>query len=268
VHDKDGTVAQLEGVSIGSARRSERESVPTRREMLRRFRRSLADPDRYGEQFSLGLAQRTVASFPLPLAGARVLDLGCGVGAYAPLLENAGAVVVAADSDPAMVAEAATRTSQVVVADARRTPFDAASFDGVLCSNLLEHTPEPEAVVAEIERVLRPGGWAYVSWTNWLSPWGGHSIAPLHYLGPRLGLRLYRRLFEDPRDGNVPYVGVWPISIGAILRTVRKRPGLLLERAIPRYYPSQAWILRIPGLREVLTWNCVLLLRRVGPQRE
>jgi SAM-dependent methyltransferase len=232
--------------------------------MFQRFRRSLADPDGGGEQFALGLAQRTVASFPLPLEGARVLDLGSGSGWYAPLLAEAGAEVVAVDHDRAMVARAAVRASQAVVADARRTPFEDASFDGVLCSNLLEHTPEPGAVIAEIERVLRPWGWAYVSWTNWLSPWGGHSIAPFHYLGPRLGLRVYRRLFGEPREGGLPYEDVWPVSIGAILRIVEERPGLALERAVPRYYPSQAWILRVPGLREVLTWNCLLLLRRVG----
>jgi SAM-dependent methyltransferase len=177
---------------------------------------------------------------------------------------DAGAEVVAADHDPAMVTQAAARAPQAIVADARRTPFEDASFDGVLCSNLLEHTPEPESVIAEIERLLRPGGWAYVTWTNWLSPWGGHSIAPFHYLGPRLGLRVYRRLFGEPRAGGVPYEDVWPISIGAILRTVRERPGLALELAVPRYYPSQSWILRVPGLREVLTWNCLLLLRRAG----
>jgi SAM-dependent methyltransferase len=211
------------------------------------------------------LARRTVASFPLPLEGAKVLDLACGPGLYAYLLEDAGADVIAVDRDPATVAQAASRASEAVVADARRTPFEDASFDGVLCSNLLEHTPEPEAVIREIERVLRPGGWAYVSWTNWLSPWGGHSIAPFHYLGPRLGLRVYRRLFGEPRRGGLPYKDVWPASIEAILRIVRERPGLNIERAVPRYYPSQAWILRVPGLREVLTWNCLLLLRRVDP---
>jgi SAM-dependent methyltransferase len=212
----------------------------------------------------LGLARRTVASFPLPLEGAKVLDLACGPGLYASLLEEAGAEVIAADRDPAAVAEAASRASEAVVADARRTPFKDASFDGVLCSNLLEHTPEPEAVIREIERVLRPAGWAYVSWTNWLSPWGGHSIAPFHYLGSGLGIRVYRGLFGELREGGVPYEDVWPTSIGAVLRFVRKQPGLEVERAVPRYYPSQSWILRVPVLREVLTWNCLLLLRRAG----
>jgi SAM-dependent methyltransferase len=269
-HDKDGVVTAPKSGLHDPVDSSRVEPVPTRREMARRFRRALADRDRAVDRFAFGLAQRTVASFPLPLEGARVLDLGCGPGWYAPLLAEAGADVVAADHDPAMVARAAAHAPQAVVADARRTPFENASFDGVLCSNLLEHTPEPEAVIAEIERVLRPGGWAYVSWTNWLSPWGGHDIAPLHFLGPRWGLRVYRRLFGEPRGGNLPYAGVWPVSISAILQFVRERPGLTLERAVPRYYPSQSWILLVPGLREVLTWNCLLLLRRtdgVEPQR-
>ena len=60
---------------------------------------------------------------------------------------------------------------------------------------------------------------------------------------------------------NLPYSGVWPTSISAILGIVRERPALALERALPRYYPSQGWILHVPGLRELLTWNCLLLLR-------
>jgi SAM-dependent methyltransferase len=211
------------------------------------------------------VAQRTIASFPVPLEGARVLDLGSGPGLYAGLLADAGASVVAADSDPETVARADDRSFEAVVSDARHTPFPDASFDGVFCSNLLEHTPEPLAVIAEIERVLKPGGWAYVSWTNWLSPWGGHSIAPFHYLGAKLGTRVYRRLFGELRERGVPYEDVWPISIGAVLKSVRERPGLEIERAVPRYYPSQSWILRMPGLREVLTWNCLLLLRRTAP---
>jgi SAM-dependent methyltransferase len=228
--------------------------------MLRRFLRCRAEPDR----FASGLARRTIGSFPMPLEGARVLDLGSGPGWYVPLLADAGAEVVALDNDPANVARAAARACEAVLGDARKTPFPDASFDGLLCSNVLEHTPDPGAVISEIERLLRPGGWAYVSWTNWLSPWGGHAIAPLHYLGPERGLRVYRKLFGQPRGENLPYDGVWPTSIHAVLRTVEECPGLVLERAVPRYYPSQRWITRLPGLREVLTWNCLLLLRRAA----
>jgi hypothetical protein len=45
---------------------------------------------------------------------------------------------------------------------------------------------------------------------------------------------------------------------------VRRRPGLRLLDARPRYYPSQRWLLKVPGLREVATWNCLLVLKRMA----
>jgi SAM-dependent methyltransferase len=151
----------------------------------------------------------------------------------------------------------------LVISDALALCFADGSFDGVFCSNLLEHTPDPERLLAEIERVLRPGGWAWVSWCNWYSPWGGHEIVPFHYLGPRLGLKVWRRLFGEP-PRNVPFETLWPSHIGKVLAMVRRRPGLRLLDARPRYYPSQRWLLKVPGLREVATWNCLLVLERMA----
>ena len=56
---------------------------------------------------------------------------------------------------------------------------------------------------------------------------------------------------------------LWPTYVGAVLRMVKGRPGLRLVDAVPRYYPSQRWIHKVPVLREVATWNCLLVLRRV-----
>lgn len=86
--------------------------------------------------------------------GARVLDLGCGPKPYRPLF-NGVAEYVGVD---------ARQEPQVdVVAPADELPFDAGSFDCVLCTQMLEHVPDPPAVVREIHRVLRPGGSALVS---------------------------------------------------------------------------------------------------------
>jgi len=49
-----------------------------------------------------------------------------------------------------------------VAADITRLPFDDASFDGILCSHVLEHVDDDRAGMAELCRVLRPGGWAAV----------------------------------------------------------------------------------------------------------
>ena len=53
-------------------------------------------------------------------------------------------------------------------------------------------------------------------------------------------------------------------NIGKTLAEVRRRPQLRVADVRPRYYPSQRWIAALPGLREVLTWNCVLVLERTA----
>lgn len=109
-----------------------------------------------------------------PLAGQMIVDLGCGPGFYTEALRALGATVVPVDNDPAEMSMVGAPPEGALLADAGALPLGDASVDGAFCSNLLEHTPAAEPVIRELERVLRPGGWGYVSWTNWYSPWGGH----------------------------------------------------------------------------------------------
>ncbi len=226
---------------------------PSALEILRRFRNEKTDP----APFYVGLADRTIASFPHRLDGARILDLGCGPGWYSVALERAGAMVVGLDLGGDDVADALTRDVAALVGDAQKMPYPDGSFDGVFCSNLIEHVPDPSAVLDEIARVLRPGGWAWISWTPWFSPWGGHEIVPLHLLGPRLGPRLWTRWFGEPRK-NVPYDGLWPSYVGRMLALTKQHPDLHFDGAHPRYYPFLRPIMRVPGLREFASWNCVI----------
>ena len=227
---------------------------------FRLFLRERRDP----EPFHTAIAAQLVDSLRVPLAGTRVLDLGCGPGFYSRALAEKGATVVSSDID-ATALHSAQISLRALIADGTRLPFADAVFGGVLCSNVLEHTPSPESIITEITRILQPGGWAWISWTNWYSPWGGHAITPLHYLGPRLGVRAWRALLGEPRGKNLPFTNLWPTYIGTILADVRHRPDVRLVDAMPRYYPSQRWILRVPGLREVATWNCVLVLEKRDP---
>jgi SAM-dependent methyltransferase len=230
--------------------------------LLRLWRREVEDP----EPFYRALAERAVDDLERsygPLAGQKLVDLGCGPGFYTAALRARGAEVIPVDNDLSEMTGAGPAPEGAVVADAGDLPLEDASLDGVFCSNMLEHTPHPERVVAEIERVLRPGGWGYVSWTNWLSPWGGHSISPYHYLGPRLGPRVHDRL-HGPAAKNRVGEALFPTYVGRMLRVVERRPGLRIERVEPRYWPRLAWICRIPGVREVLTWNCVIRVRALG----
>jgi SAM-dependent methyltransferase len=197
------------------------------------------------------------------LDGQTVLDLGCGPGFYTKAFRAAGARVIPVDRSRAELELAGPAPEGAVLGDAMDLPLADATVDGVFSSNMLEHTPDPRAVLDEIERVLRPGGWAYVSFTNWCSPWGGHDISPYHYLGPTLGLRLYERRHGRPRK-NRPGEELFPLHIGPTLRDLRRRPDVVVDAIEPRYWPRLRFVMHIPVLREFATWNCAIYLRRRG----
>jgi len=256
-HTASGTVS-TEAPASGPAAAAGVEPMASKADLLKLFLKEKTDPD----PFYSALARRSIAEFPHDVRGKLILDLGCGHGYDTRALREAGAVVVPVDLDVAKLTVTGDLLDGALQGDAHRLPFPDGTFDGIYCSNLLEHTPAVEPVFREIERVLKLGGWAWVSWTNWYSPWGGHEIVPLHFLGPKRGYRAWVRLFGIPRV-NIPYDELWPTYIGRVLGLIDRRPGLRLVDAKPRYWPSQRWILRVPGLREVATWNCVLEFERV-----
>ncbi|MGI8610199.1 MAG: class I SAM-dependent methyltransferase [Candidatus Dormibacteria bacterium] len=104
--------------------------------------------------------------------GTRVLDLGCGMGRHSHEALRRGAVVTAADLDTnalehveavaTAMLEAGEVTAggslKVTVANALGLHFADASFDVVIVSEVFEHIPEDQAAMAEVRRVLRPGG--------------------------------------------------------------------------------------------------------------
>jgi SAM-dependent methyltransferase len=116
------------------------------------------------------------------LAGLDVLDLGSSTGYISDELAAAGARVVGLDVDrPGLAKAAATFGSRVtfLAGDGARLPLADGSVDAVVFNQIYEHVPDPDRVVAEIRRVLRPGGLVYLGLTNRLVPVEPHYRLPL-----------------------------------------------------------------------------------------
>lgn len=105
---------------------------------------------------------------------ARVLDVGCGVGNYHPLLHGKVAALSGVDVSPACVAQATRRNPAVAYQsyDGARLPYGDGAFDAVFTVCVMHHVPPARwpAFAAEMKRVVRKGGLAVVFEHNPLNP--------------------------------------------------------------------------------------------------
>lgn len=93
--------------------------------------------------------------------GVRLLDVGCGGGLVAEALADLGCRVVGVDPSRSSIETARRHTwdgIRYAVGRGEELPFASGRFDAVVCSEVLEHVEDPDAVIAESTRVLRPGG--------------------------------------------------------------------------------------------------------------
>jgi ubiquinone/menaquinone biosynthesis C-methylase UbiE len=95
----------------------------------------------------------------------RALDAACGTGRHTAYLASRGHRVAGVDATPAMLEKARARvpSADLRVGDLAHLPFDAGAFDLAVCALALSHLSAPEPAVAELARVLRPGGTLVVS---------------------------------------------------------------------------------------------------------
>ena len=123
-----------------------------------------------------GLLERPALRSLVPenLAGAMVLDAGCGSGAQAQWLLDQGAEVVGVDVSPRMIEEAERRCGgrgRFLVADlAEPLPLEPASFDGITSSLVLHYVADWSVPLRSFASALRPGGWAVISLDHPASP--------------------------------------------------------------------------------------------------
>ena len=137
------------------------------------------------------IADRIAADFP----GGQVLDWGCAFGQMSDLLASRGLQVTAFDYDPDGEGFRALpyypHIKAHYSAEPVALPFDDGQFEAVLSSGVLEHVQQPEKSLAELDRVLKPGGTLYV----YKLP---NETSYLEWLAKRLGM-YYHGKYEDDR---------------------------------------------------------------------
>jgi len=205
------------------------------------------------------LLQRILPPGPLALA-----DLGCGDGPLFPALAGARLIdetrpVYAVDLEADRLAHVSERFPWIrtVVGSAEHVPEIAeGSLDAVVSTMVMEHVPDERAYLAEIRRMLRPGGRAYLT-TVFKKPWAwyfrkrdGESVLDTSHLREYTDLEAFRALVRDAGFHEValerrllwvPLLDPLLFRIGGTVPGLAGRHGLLrILRAakvpIPGYY--------------------------------
>ncbi|WP_405918520.1 class I SAM-dependent methyltransferase [Streptomyces sp. NBC_00728] len=238
---------------------------PSVRRSLALFRAFLHERDDPGACYTLlarDAADQVEAAYGA-VEGRTVVDIGGGGGYFTEEFRRRGAHAYLFEPDRRELGP--EPPAQAVVADGYLMPLADGVADVCFSSNVLEHVADPQTFLSELVRVTRPGGLIYVSFTNWLSPWGGHEWAPWHYFGAERARARYRRRTGRPAKHTLGE-NLFAVHIGTTLRQVRARDDITIVSARSRYWPFLAEaVAKAPGLREFATWNLLLILRRCPP---
>jgi SAM-dependent methyltransferase len=198
------------------------------------------------------------------LRGARLLDIGCGLGGKTVWYAEAGADAVFGVDVERRHARASLRFARergvagrvrILVGDALRLPFPPAAFSVVTANDALEHFADPAGALRELARVLRPGGRLYLYFTPYRSPLGSHLYD--HIRIPWCQLLLPRRLLyallaREVRDAERARGGA-----------DAERRAEEISREIVRYFESCVNGITIRRFQEILAGESALRRRDV-----
>lgn len=179
------------------------------------------------------------------LRGTRVADVGCGGGLLSEALAKAGADVTAIDLAPEVIEVARLHLHETnagmpqplaidyrLCSSSELAAAESAGFDAVCCMELIEHVPDPAALVGDLAALLKPGGKLFLSTLN---------RTPASFAAAIVGAEYIARLL--PRGTHDYRQFLKPSELAALLR----RAGLVLDAiAGIAYNPlsRKAWLTR------------------------
>ena len=216
------------------------------------------------------------------LAGREVLDLGCGAGLQAVALAQGGARrVVGIEIAPESTDAGRRLAMEAGVADrveirATLDDDDTARFDLIISQNAMEHFRDPRTVLAQMKRVLAPGGSILITFgPPWYAPYGGHMyfFTRLPWVSLLFSERTVMRVrarFRD--DGATRYdelaEGLNRMSLAKFERLVAEE-GFIVASRRDDHVRQMTWLGRLPLVRELFTVqvSCVLRAEQVASRR-
>ncbi len=174
---------------------------------------------------------RAVRFLATPSAGhtPRLLDVGCGSGDFLARAANCGYKVEGLDFDPATVEIAKSRGLTVSVSEIQDLPVDE-KFDAITLSHVIEHVPDPVALLENIYQRLKPGCYFYIATPNFQSAgrcvfgrnWRGCDVPRhLHFFNTRS----LSKLLETVGFAEVKSVYDLPQSLGIIKSSIDLKYG-------------------------------------------
>jgi len=220
----------------------EREAVPTESEVdtqrignktKRFYEKSYATDRRRDAYRGLRFTKmwyRAALEYCIPrlrVPGSRVLEVGCGYGLLGTYLSQLGARFIGVDIALSALSQFPKSTEgycHPVVADATGLPFADASFDLVFCMEVLEHTLDPDALLDECFRVVRPGGHLVFSCPNYFS------LVFIPKLFAELGIPYFREFIGRQ------FIDRWTTSF-ELRRLLASRGVVELQRAVRLHPP-------------------------------
>ncbi len=146
-----------------------------------------------------------LAEMGIAIAGKQVLDLGAGLGGLSVELARRGAHVIGLEPGAGWCRIASSRLKEIgsgamIAAVGEAIPLASRSVDVIVSLQVLEHVQSPGRVIQEAFRVLRPGGYFYFAYENYLSFWEPHyRVAWLPLLPKQLGAAYLRWRGKNPQ---------------------------------------------------------------------
>jgi ubiquinone/menaquinone biosynthesis C-methylase UbiE len=167
-----------------------------------------------------------VRAAPGAETGPALLDVGCGVGNFHPLLADGVGRIVGIDVSPECIAVARERQPAVeyAVYDGTHVPYPNAAFDAVYASNVMHHVPVAQrpALVREMRRVLKPGGVIVIFEHNPFNPLTRYVVGRCEFDKDAVLLRRQESETLLREAGFSAVASRFILTLPAVNRTLRK----------------------------------------------